>query len=51
MKKAYLNPEATMVMIDFEDILTASGNNVLSLIEGADDGYHDCANFGSMQWS
>ena len=50
MKKNYLNPEATIVTIDFEDILTAS-SNVLSIIDVADDGYHDCKSLGDMQWS
>ena len=47
MKKTYLNPEATIVTIDFEDILTASGGP-LTIIEGIVDGYDDKSSWDSM---
>ena len=52
MKKTYFNPEATILSLDLEDILTTSGGgSVLSLGDGTsqeDGGFYDKKDIGSM---
>ncbi len=52
MKKTYFNPEAMILSLDLEDILTTSGGSVLSLGDGTDmendGGFYDKKDIGSM---
>ena len=47
MKKTYFNPEAMIIAIACEDILTTSGGP-LDVVQGAADGYDDKADIGDL---